>query len=1054
MDPPPPTAAGQRFEEGMSGQSPTLSAEDLLTHAAWLRRLAARLVESSTADDLVQDTFVAALKSRPDTSRPLRPWLAEVLRNLVRNHARGSGRWVARAARVAAEPGNPLPTAEQLLAEHETRRMVAELVSQLQEPFRSTVLLCYGQGLAPAEVASRQGIPAGTVRWRLKRGLDDLRAALDARHGSNRQAWLTSLAPLAAGATGAAAVGTAAAAASTGLKVALFLAATAVGLWVGTRSFNSPGPADEGASAGQAAGRSERRSGPGASALAEPGGPAAGSAPGPGRPGTLLAAAAPAGANAPGEPGAPGAPSAEVIRRVMEVGKAPTRGDPRAPVTIVMFSDFQCPFCARVQPTLTELQAAYPDKIRLVWKYLPLLFHEHAKLAAEAAMAANEQGKFWPMHDRLFQNQDALHPVALELHARAIGLDMPRYRKAMDEKRFLPTVEADMRLAREAGLNGTPTFFFNGVKVSGAQSLETYKAAVDRALSGDPPSPRPDEPAEPSLVQRAQTAARAAQPGASPSKGHPAAAVTIVQYADFECPFSAKQAPLLDALIAAHPDDVRVVWKNRPLPPHLNAVLAAEAAMAAHEQGKFWPMHDHLFANQRDLSLDALVKHADAIGVDLPRFRQAIDEHRFRKLVEQESALASEAGIFGTPGAIVNGRWLVTGSRPLETWKAIVEREVARSRGLTVVEDPTLTPWPRPAAPPALARGGRRIDVDPRIWPPPRRALSDHLLGPTTRLPIPTGDAPVLGAPRAPVEVLYLNDYACQGCGKGKVLVDGLHRTYGQHLRIIARPVPLVARDRQSSAMLVAEAAWAAHAQGKFWQMHDKLFSEQSGFDRPTVELYATEIGLHMDDFRAALDSGRYRPKVQEDLDLLAQANWRDRPLFVVNGRLADGPVALLQLVETGLQKAGIKLAVLPPARLVSPVPTAQAFPLEERDASWADRVENELSPLLERDLRTVDPTVVGVKLECRRQLCRLVFRSATARPALRGFVKQVYGAELPAAGPPDEAYLSLRNGRDLITARDAIARLRSRRATVLYSLRTGRTPPDQNLPLARLPRD
>ena len=111
----------------------------------------------------------------------------------------------------------------------------------------------------------------------------------------------------------------------------------------------------------------------------------------------------------------------------MAPGNAPTKGPPDAPVTVVAFIRFQCPFSARAQPVLSELLAAYPKEVRLVVKQLPLGFHEHAKLAAEAALAAHEQGKYWAMHERLFANPKALDPPALEEHARALGLDRPPF---------------------------------------------------------------------------------------------------------------------------------------------------------------------------------------------------------------------------------------------------------------------------------------------------------------------------------------------------------------------------------------------------------------------------------------------------------------------------------------------------------------------------------------------------------------------------------------------------------------------------------------------------
>jgi RNA polymerase sigma factor (sigma-70 family) len=837
----------------MRVDNPTITPEDLLSHAAWLQRLAARLVESTAAaEDLVQDTFVAALRSPPEADRPPRPWLAQVLRNLVRNRARGSGRWAARVHRVAAESSATLPTAEELLTQHEARRLVAELVSRLEEPYRSTVLLCYGQGLSPSDVASKQEIPAGTVRWRLKKGLDDLRAGLDDRYGGDRRAWAVALGPLAAGAAGLGA----AVPISGGIKVALaVVAAAAVGLWLWTWSATRPAQPEQTAAAEQravewAAAGAVR---PGGRRAAVGGGPNRG---GPGRGSeALLAAAAPGGpgAAAGSDRAAPAGPPAEVIQKVMRVGNAPTKGDPKAPVTIVAFSEFQCPFCARTQPVLKELLALYPKQVRLVFKNLPLPFHEHAKLAAEAALAAQEQGKFWEMHDRLFANQKALAYPDLEVHAQAIGLDLARFRKALDEKRFLPAVEEDMRLAKEADINGAPSFYINGVAFVGAQPVTAFKQAVEDALArgkGEAPAQRPSLPAEPPAPSP-EALARAVAPGDAPSKGDPKALVTMVVFSDFECPFCAKLAPLLNELLVAYPKDLRIVYKNLPLPFHLNAQLAAEAALAANEQGKFWAMHDRLFANQKALGAAALEEHAAAVGLDLGRFRKTMEERRFRRTVEEDARTANAAGLNGTPSALVNGQRVI-GARPMEDLRAAVDRALARARGLPVPPEPVV-------ARPGTRLPSGRPDVPMLDWPPPRVALPDELLGERLRVPFPTGDAPSFGPAKAAVEVLYFNDYDCMGCGRGKPLVDGLKATYGKNLRLIARPVPgrqQPGGGQANNSELVAEAAWAAHAQGKFWEMHDKLFAEQADRNRATLERYAAEIGMDVDDFRTALDGG------------------------------------------------------------------------------------------------------------------------------------------------------------------------------------------------------
>jgi protein-disulfide isomerase len=160
----------------------------------------------------------------------------------------------------------------------------------------------------------------------------------------------------------------------------------------------------------------------------------------------------------------------------------PIRGPARAPVTLVVFSDFQCPFCARVEPTLAQVRQAYGNQVRIVWKHQPLSFHTNALPAAEAAEAAREQGKFWEFHDRLFANQQLLSRETYERHARELGLDMKRFRAALDTGKFRARVQEDQALANSVGAQGTPTMFVNGERVVGAVPFEQVKGAIDRAL--------------------------------------------------------------------------------------------------------------------------------------------------------------------------------------------------------------------------------------------------------------------------------------------------------------------------------------------------------------------------------------------------------------------------------------------------------------------------------------------------------------------------------------------------------------------------------------------
>jgi protein-disulfide isomerase len=161
----------------------------------------------------------------------------------------------------------------------------------------------------------------------------------------------------------------------------------------------------------------------------------------------------------------------------------PVRGTAAAPVTIVEFADFQCPNSRRMQPVLRRVLDAYAGSVRLVMRDLPRPFHRNARLAAEAADCAGEQGSYWPYHDLLFQNQDVLERADLEQYARRLNLDGARFAACLSSGRFAAEVEADAAQATQLGVRTTPTFFVNGRYLKGAQSYADFAAPIDAELA-------------------------------------------------------------------------------------------------------------------------------------------------------------------------------------------------------------------------------------------------------------------------------------------------------------------------------------------------------------------------------------------------------------------------------------------------------------------------------------------------------------------------------------------------------------------------------------------
>ena len=161
----------------------------------------------------------------------------------------------------------------------------------------------------------------------------------------------------------------------------------------------------------------------------------------------------------------------------------PALGPASAPVTIVEFSDFQCPFCQRVAPTLKRVRDAYGDRVRIVWKDFPLTsIHPQAFKAAEAAQCAREQGKFWEYHDRLFGNQQALQVESLKKYAADAGLDAAKFASCLDTAKYAERVQAQMGVGAKLGVNSTPAVFINGRLLTGAQPYETFVAVIDEEL--------------------------------------------------------------------------------------------------------------------------------------------------------------------------------------------------------------------------------------------------------------------------------------------------------------------------------------------------------------------------------------------------------------------------------------------------------------------------------------------------------------------------------------------------------------------------------------------
>ena len=378
------------------------------------------------------------------------------------------------------------------------------------------------------------------------------------------------------------------------------------------------------------------------------------------------------------------------------LGDAPSEGPADAPITIVDWSDYACGYCNRVQPTLDRLARLYPGQIRWVHRALPL--DDEDALPIEAARAAAAQGRFRPMHDRLYALHGQVDRAGLELIARELGLDMLRFRADLDAGTYRASIAKDLDDARALGVTGTPMFFINGRPIHGSQSLDVFAGVVDEELARakELAAQHPADLYAAAIAGGKTTADTPELPGPSPEldpattyrvglglpgqqEGPDDALVTIVEWSDFQCPFCAREAPVLAQIRAKYGADVRIIYRFYPVRVHPDAMIAAEAGAAAAAQGRFWAYHDQVFAHFGHLARDDLEGFARAAGLDLAEFRAALDSRRYHDEVLAEAASGEALGVDGTPTLFVNGRPVV-GAASEPQLDRIVHAELDRVR--------------------------------------------------------------------------------------------------------------------------------------------------------------------------------------------------------------------------------------------------------------------------------------------------------------------------------------------------------------------------------------
>jgi protein-disulfide isomerase len=605
------------------------------------------------------------------------------------------------------------------------------------------------------------------------------------------------------------------------------------------------------------------------------------------------------GGGAPKRPGSTG--EAEVVTPTSDLvpvyAEDPSIGPRNAKVTIVMWADFQCPFCARVSATMHQLSERYGDRVRIVWKDLPLEFHKYAREAAVIAHVAfithGNEG-FWQMHQRIYENQLAINPQNLLAWASEIGLDagtINLYRKEADA-----AIDRSIAEGKRLGLQGTPSFMIDGRPATGMQSLEYFSNIVDEHLKKAKELAAMGVPAEDLYATLVRTYFQEPAPaeevkdepldttvwnvaiGTAPIRGPKTALVTLVMFADFQCVFCKRLTDTFVALEKAYPGKLRFVWKDLPLSFHNRAMAAAIAAREVRKQkgdDGFWKFHNAVYAGQAKLEDDDLVAYAATIpGVDTKKVLDAITTKKHSADIDKDLEQSEWLKIQGTPNTFVNGR-VISGAQPLEKWKKLLDEELVKAE--------------------ARVKAGVAPD---KVY---EASIKGGKEGGPAKLTIPA-DAPWRGGANAKVVIHVFADFQCPFCRRlsrdvpntpDTGTLEKLEKKYGDKIKIVWRDFPLSFHDRARAAANFAREAKKQKGMATFWKVHNDLFDTQtSGLGDDKLEELAKRYGIDWPKAKAAIATGAYNALIDEDMKIGGAEGVTGTPASFVNGRAVVGAQA------------------------------------------------------------------------------------------------------------------------------------------------------------------
>ncbi|HAN31264.1 MAG TPA: hypothetical protein DCQ06_06660 [Myxococcales bacterium] len=594
-------------------------------------------------------------------------------------------------------------------------------------------------------------------------------------------------------------------------------------------------------------------------------------------------------------------------------------------VDIIAFVGFECPHSRGAAQILMGLPKAHPKNVRIRIINLPLDTHPQSVELARGFVAARQIGQWKSYWNHIFAQSD-VDTAQIDAWAKSVGVNQADFRKRMKSDEVSDEIAADAGLADVLGVAGTPSYLINGALLQGARpaaewdkiianqnalikaKFATLKgtALAEALVKNNSPKRAPlyishvlqgvvPKPATvPVKVRRASGVVAAklmpaggggkgtiklgAKPGArpeapdtvwrvsvrsdDPARGPADAPVTLVAFSDYECKHSKALSSTLKMLSASYGASLRVIHKHNPLPFHKNAMMAAEASEAARTQGKFWQMHEALYASAEPLSRTTINKIAKIIGLDMTTYDNAMTAGGARQRIQRDIEQVASTGARGTPNLFINGKKVI-GAKQAGQLKTFIDAALVKAKAKIASGQQAGTLYE------SLIAEGKLLD-----------SLSPAKQKITTR---PNQSR---GPSGAVIHIVVFEDFQCPFCARLDPHIVAMEREFPNRVKVSWVDFPLTKIHPQAN--IAAQAGKEAAAQGKFWAFHDLLMKAQRQGQQQLDSAGLTELGkragLNTTKLSKALKSNAWGKAVTEDAAQAQRLGLKGTPSVFING--------------------------------------------------------------------------------------------------------------------------------------------------------------------------